>query len=138
MNNFLNSPFVFINNGSERIHINGDGNVGIATDDLEATLHVDGDLKVGNTSAISGFIKASITRDVSNISSNSNRVETFSVTGAAVGNVVYVSPRADIGGRLVIGQVWVSAANTVSVRFRNVGGSGQNPPNTTYDFVVIQ
>ncbi len=123
----LNNKYLSNDGGNEGVSIDNSGNTTVS-----------GTLKVGGTSAISGFLKASIARDVSNISSNSTRVETFTVTGAAVGNVVYVSPRADIGGRLVIGQVWVSAANTVSVRFRNVGGSGQNPPNTTYDFVVIQ
>ncbi|MEM6698402.1 MAG: hypothetical protein AAF599_08400, partial [Bacteroidota bacterium] len=89
-------------------------------------------------SNISGIIKAYISKDVGNINGNNGRTETFTVTGATVGSVVHVSPRTSLGGQIVIAQAWVSATNTVSVRFRNTDGGGQNPPNTTYDIVVIQ
>lgn len=45
---------------------------------------------------------------------------TFTVTGAAVGDNVLFNPTAALPANLAITSVYVSAADTVSVRFRNL------------------
>ncbi|MBW8285073.1 MAG: hypothetical protein K0M55_15895 [Rhizobium sp.] len=45
---------------------------------------------------------------------------TFTVTGAAVGDNALFNPTAALPANLAITTVYVSAANTVSVRFRNL------------------
>jgi hypothetical protein len=50
------------------------------------------------------------------------------VTGAALGNLVAISADDDLQGVLMT--AWVSAADTVSVRFQNETGGPVNIPNT--------
>ncbi|MCP4089671.1 MAG: hypothetical protein GY746_07740, partial [Gammaproteobacteria bacterium] len=95
-------------------------------------------LKVGSSgTSINSIIKFSEERNVGSISGNNGITETFTVSGAQVGAVVYVSPRANLGGQIVVAQAWVSATNVVSVRLRNTDGGSQNPSNMFYDIVVI-
>lgn len=53
---------------------------------------------------------------------------TVTVTGAALGNLVAISADDDLQGVLMT--AWVSAADTVSVRFQNETGGPVNIPNT--------
>lgn len=53
---------------------------------------------------------------------------TVTVTGAALGNLVAISADDDLQGVLMT--AWVSAADTVSVRFQNETGGAVNIPNT--------
>jgi len=107
--------------------------------DVSSNVSIDGTLTVGSSGdAISSIFKAAIVRNVPNIGSSNAHIETFTVTGATVGSVAHASPRVSLGNRIVIGQVWVSSANTVSIRFRNTGNSGEDPPITTFDIVVIK
>ena len=97
------------------------------------------DLKVGtNGSPIASIIKSTQIKDVSNINSNSTEVVDFIVTGAQEGSVVMISPQEDLGSRIVIGQTWVSGpGGRISMKLRNVGGSGQNPPSMAFDIIVF-
>ena len=130
---------------SENIQLNGNylsndgGNEGISIDN-SGNATVSGTLKIGNTSAISGIIKHSESRNIGNISGNSSQIETFTVSGASTDGVVYVSTSGQLQSQIVIAQAWVSSTNTVSVRFRNTDGGSQNPDGSgmTYRIVVIQ
>lgn len=100
-----------------------------------------GSLKIGSSSNLTGIYKASINRNVGNVGGNSSRIETFTVTGANPGDVVFVSPSENLQSQVVIAQCWVSSNNTVSVRFRNTDGGGQDPDGgdgATYYFSVIK
>ena len=54
--------------------------------------------------------------------------------------MVYVTADGQLQSQVVIAQAWVSADDTVSVRFRNTDGGSQNPDGNglTYNIVVIQ
>ncbi|WP_299886408.1 hypothetical protein [uncultured Lacinutrix sp.] len=98
-------------------------------------------LKIGSSSTLSGIYKVSVSRNVGNIGGNSSRIETFTVTGASPGDVVFVSPSENLQSQVVVGQAWVSSNNTVSVRFRNTDGGSQDPDGSngaTYYISVIK
>lgn len=54
INNYLNSPLLFINNGSERMRIQGNGNIGIGTNNPTALLHINGATRIDGTLNING------------------------------------------------------------------------------------
>ncbi len=98
-------------------------------------------LKMGSSLPVSGFHKVDIFKNVGNVNANSSRVENFTINGVSPVSTVFVSPSEDLNSRIVIAQCWVSADNTVSVRFRNTeGGSSRDPDGSdgaTYSFAVI-
>lgn len=55
-----------------------------------------------------------------------NTTRTFTITGAAIGATVSVSPSAQLPNNLVIAYCRVSAVNTVEVKFTNTNGMGVN------------
>lgn len=100
-----------------------------------------GTLKVGSSTTLSGIYKVGVSRNIGNIGGNSSRIETFTVTGASQGDVVFVSPSKNLQSQVVVGQAWVSGNNTVSVRFRNTDGGSQDPDGgsgATYYISVIK
>jgi len=57
---------------------------------------------------------------IPNIAADSEQDASITVTGAAVGDHVVFNPTSAPPAGLVVAAAWVSAADTVSVRFRNV------------------
>lgn len=85
------------------------------------------------------IIKASATLDFPSTGAHSSSDLTTTVTGAAVGDVVTVAPgiAAILAGSNYT--AWVSATNTVTVRFNHYGsGGGSNPSSATFNIIVTK
>ena len=83
----------------------------------------------------SGLLRGSATFDGASLVDAAGETTTITVTGAAVGDFALVSHGVDLVGISVT--AYVSAANTVSVRFQNESGSTQNLTSSTLRAVVI-
>ena len=74
----------------------------------------------------------------SSVAANTSAEQTFTVTGLATTDVVYVdSPAALVDGVSIVG-VRASATNTLAVRFMNNTGSSKTPVSGTYPVVAIR
>jgi hypothetical protein len=84
------------------------------------------------------IISGSAVLDFPNTAGNSSSDLTFAVPGVALGDVVSLGvPNA----AALIGTcytAWVSAANTVSVRFNNYSAGAKNPASSTFKIKIIQ
>lgn len=61
------------------------------------------------------------------------------VTGAAVGDIVLMQPpAADMTAGLIIGQAWVAAANTVTVRIFNQSAGTIDEAAATWNYLLIR
>jgi len=82
-------------------------------------------------------LKGSATLDFPNTSSNGASDLTITVTGAAEGDVVSLGiPNASATTGLFF--AWVSATNTVTVRFHNTSGGSTNPVSGTFKVTVTK
>lgn len=83
------------------------------------------------------FLVGSATYDAANLVDGAGATTTITVTGAALGDfVVGVSHSVDLAGITVTG--YVSAANTVSVRFQNESGGAVDLASGTLRAVVLK
>lgn len=93
----------------------------------------------GTTLNFSGFLANVVAVSLSPaiVGANTTSEQTFTVTGAAVGQFVYVNkPTAQTGLGIVGARV--SAANTVAINFGNFTGGGITPTaSETYTFILI-
>ncbi len=91
---------------------------------IRVVLFINGELVHAPLSAIlaevNGFT-GSVVYDPGSLADGQGVTTTVTVTGAALGNFVEVSFSLDLQGITITG--WVSAANTVSVRFQNETGA---------------
>jgi hypothetical protein len=102
---------------------------------VNANLDVNGTINVGANGTLSKYLRVSTTMGIIYPANNFTTL-TVTVAGAEVGDNVVLNYTADIGP-LIISQVWVSAANTVSVKFYNPTGTSNNFPNNTPVRVVV-
>jgi hypothetical protein len=138
-------PMFVVGNGtylvpSNAITVLKNGNVGIGVAEPVNNLEVKGATKLGNNGTpVNSIIRASITRAfVTGISAGTAKVETFSITNAAVGATVSVSPRGALPDGLIISYARVSVAGTVEIKLFNASSGTISPPLTTFDFTVVQ
>lgn len=83
------------------------------------------------------FLVGSATYDAANLVDGAGATTTITVTGAALGDfVVGVSHSVDLAGITVT--AYVSAANTVSVRFQNATGGAVDLASGTLRAVVLK
>lgn len=95
--------------------------------------------KSDNTIAvIAANLKASQVIDFPSTGNLSSNVQNVTVTGAAVGDQVLVTKTSGIwsNGELYI--AYVSAADTVTIRFQNVSGGSMDPGSDTFNVTVIK
>jgi hypothetical protein len=93
----------------------------------------------GNTGWVAGTsqLKGSATLDFPNTSSNGSSDLTITVTGAADGDVVGLGiPNASATTGVFF--AWVSATNTVTVRFHNTSGGSTDPASGTFKVTVTK
>jgi hypothetical protein len=74
-------------------------------------------------------LTGSATLDLGNLVDGAGSTTTLTVTGAALGDFAIVSMGVDIAG--LTATAWVSAADTVSVRFQNESGVAVDLASTT-------
>lgn len=82
-----------------------------------------------------GILEASATLDVGSLNDAVGETDTITVTGAALGDFVYVSHGVDLQGVLLTG--YVSVADTVAVRFQNETAGTVDLGSTTLRVHVI-
>lgn len=133
--------------GSEIMRLKNTGQLGIGTDDPGAKLDVNGQtntesLKVGSSGTVmSEILIHSVAYDLTGMPSNSNKFVEFSVPGAEVGDLVFVSPDGKLDESVVIAACWVKDTDIVEVKFRNTEdqdfGNGEIPERN-YRFMVIK
>ncbi len=96
-------------------------------------------VKIGITgSSLSAIIKASVTQDLPSIAASSSYSASFSLTNAALGASVIVSPGSGLSDGLLIGYARVSAVGSVEIKFFNATGAAIDPPSMTFYISVIQ
>ncbi len=99
-----------------------------------ATIQVDQDGRLQN--AVNGVLAASATLDFPSTSAGGTQDLTITVAGAADGDSVTLGvPNGSVGSGLYF--AWVSASNTVTVRFYNPTGGSINPTSGTFKVKVI-
>jgi len=76
----------------------------------------------------------SVSIDLASIAANSESVQTFTVTGLSVNDVVTVNKPSNTAGLDMV-QYWVSAADTLSLKFRNSTGSPIDAAAETYKII---
>ena len=114
------------------------GKVGIATYHPQATLEVGGTVILGPLgTTINNLINIILSKNPASVPANSSTIETFVVTGAAVGSAVSISPAGALPDGLLIAYARVSAANTVEVKFTNVTGVAINPATMNFHIAVV-
>ena len=136
---------VFFTDGTattnERMRIATGGNVGIANTNPQATLDVNGTVKIGTAgtalNSIIRFTNQSLT-DGTTFSNNQSRTETFTLTGISQYASVIVNPRSALPAGLGIAYAYASAANTVTVVLLNTSGSSLSLGTVIFDFTAIQ
>jgi len=105
--------------------------------------YFDGDVVIGsNGTAVSNIIKTTVTKDISTDDGSNNSANvsgifdrTFTVSNAATGSTVYISPNGLDANLLIVG-AWISAANTVTVRF--YAAVSLNPASRDFYITVIE
>lgn len=120
---------------------NSSNELGIGTNNPAARLDVNGSFKLGDDGTVlNNIIKTTVSTMLpnNNIAANASRVYTATVTGAAVGNLVIVSPRTQYNAGVIIGTAMVSAANTVRISITNLSTGAITPQDDTFDIIVIQ
>ena len=69
--------------------------------------------------------------DVASVAANSEAVQTFTVTGLTTKDIITVNKPSNSAG-LDLVQAWVSAADTLSLKYRNNTGAPIDPASETY------
>jgi hypothetical protein len=59
------------------------------------------------------------------------------VSGAALGSVVLVSPTSDMGAGIILGPAWVSSAGNITFRVQNVSNGTADPAATQFTIAVF-
>lgn len=84
---------------------------------------------------LGGMLNGSATFDAASLLDGAGATTTVTVTGAVMGDYVLVSHGVDLQGITVT--AWVSAANTVSVRFQNESGGTLDLASSTLRALVL-
>jgi hypothetical protein len=126
---------------NEAMRINPTGKVGVANTNPQATLDVDGTVKVGTAGTILNsiirFTDQSIT-DNTTFTYNQSRTETFTLSGVTQYASIIVTPRSALPVGLGIAFAYASATNTVSVGIINASGATLALGTVAFDITVIQ
>lgn len=87
---------------------------------------------------VANFIVASAALDFPSTNTVSTSVLTIALTGAALGDVVALGvPNGSLTPNAVYWS-WVSAANTVTVRFLNMDLAAQDPASGTFKATILK
>ena len=95
-------------------------------------------LTIGNGNAIVKYITATAALDFDSTLTNLSNDKTITLTGALVGESVILGvPNAAVNANTCY-TAWVSATNTVTVRFNNYSAGTVNPTSATFRVSVLQ
>jgi hypothetical protein len=114
------------------------GDAHITGDLSTASMTVSDSLQIGSAgTAVHGLIAATVSGLVPYLPPNAETFVVFTVAGATVNSVVHISPDDDLPDGIVIGQAYVSAPDTVRVKFLNYETSGNLFFTMDYRIAVI-
>ena len=91
-----------------------------------------------NGSAITVIRKGTVTIDPASVNATTVADQTFTLTGAAVNDILVLNPRAALTAGLTWGGAHVSATNTVKIRFYNTTGAPIDEASATWDYILIR
>jgi hypothetical protein len=97
-------------------------------------------LQSDNTGAMSWrpVLYGTVSVDPPAIGANTSATFTVTITGVQTGDLVFLTPPSDIEGELVFQGANVTAANTVTIRMRNVTGAAVDGIARTWSYMVIR
>ncbi len=97
-------------------------------------------LQSNNTGAMSWrpVFYGTVSVDPPNINANTSATFTVTITGVQTGDLVFLTPPSGIEGELVFQGADVTAANTVTIRMRNVTGVAVDGASRTWSYMVIR
>ena len=143
-NSASGNNLVFFTDGTattnERMRIATGGNVGINNSSPQATLDVNGTVKLGSSgTALNGVLRFTNQSATDNTSFDytSERTLTFNLSGVSQYASVIVTPRGNLPGTIFIQYAYVPAANTVKVMLGDSGGP-DILGTMAFDFTIIQ
>jgi hypothetical protein len=141
--NATNDFFVNVGSFNNLVYANsttGAVGIGTSTPNASAKLDVAGPVKVGtNGTVISAIIKTTQNVDLPSIAATGGVLtQNFTVTNAAVGGSVVISPDQALPNGVVIAYARVSAANTIEVKFYNAALVANDPPAMNWHITVTQ
>jgi hypothetical protein len=96
-------------------------------------------VKIGQGTAISKVLRGTVSVNPSSVAANSVSTQTVTITGAATGDSVVLNPpAAGLTAGLLVTQVRVSAADTVSVTYYNTTGSAIDEGSGTWNYLLVR
>jgi hypothetical protein len=97
-------------------------------------------LQSDNTGAMSWrpVFYGTVSVDAPNINANTSATFTVTITGVQPGDLVFLTPPSSIEGELIFQGANVTAANTVTIRMRNVTGTDVNGASLQWSYMVIR
>ena len=96
-------------------------------------------LTVGGGTAITKIVKGTIAIDPSSLTTFQVETLTLTITGAAVGDAVILTPAATgFTSGIMLSNPWVSSANAVKVTVLNATGGTLNESSATCDYTLIR
>lgn len=88
---------------------------------------------------ITKVLRGTFTVDPTSINANTVSTQTFTLTGAAVGDNLTINiPAAGLTAGLLVMQATVSATNTVSITFYNTTASPINEASTSWSYLIVR
>ncbi|OJX57725.1 MAG: hypothetical protein BGO89_07065 [Candidatus Kapaibacterium thiocyanatum] len=112
-------------------------NVGIGVTRPRARLHVNGPVRLGTGSVIAPSIfRQTSTVDAPNVVSRGHVLVNVAAPGAQVGQRVLLSPSADLPDGIMV-TARVSAADVVTIEFKNVFNAPADPPQVDFFITVM-
>ncbi len=133
-----NRALCFGTNTLERMRIDSAGNIGIGTAQPQATLDINGSIRVGTEgSVIHSIIKTTIGIEIPMIEGSGEYILSIPCPGILQGSVAYVSPSEPLNG-LFIAYSRVSDTDVVEVKLMNMNVEESNAMSMTLHIAVIQ
>jgi hypothetical protein len=114
--------------------VNGDID-SIVSADIET-----GQVRIGTGGTVlTKMLKGSVTIDPASVAAGVVSSQTFTLTGAVVGDALQLNPpAAGLTAGLIVLQSFVSAANTVTVLFQNTTGAPIDEPSASWTYLLIR
>jgi hypothetical protein len=97
-------------------------------------------LQSDNTGAMSWrpVFYGTVSVDPPNIDANTSTTFTVTITGVQTGDLVFLTPPSTLEGALIFQGASVTAANTVTIRMRNVTGAAVDGASLQWSYMVIR
>lgn len=104
------------------------------------SVKADAGLAAGESGTLVTFIeKGTVSVDLGNITAGTSADTSVTVTGAATGDTVVMCPPATaMTTGLVVGQAWVSAADTVKIRVYNESAGDIDEAAADWTYLIIR